>query len=181
LHNLAARGLTPFVKVDYGVIRGLAYYTGVVFEAFDQKGEFRAVAGGGRYDNLVKLISGNKVDMPALGFGMGDVVLIELLKARGLLPSYGGGVGVYCLIEDEALRADSLRLIQQLRDAGCTVDYSLTPLKPDKQFKRALELKASRTVKVERNDGTLTVRVKNLQTREEQTGPIEDAMRLAGG
>ena len=66
LQNLAARGLREFAKVDYKVIRGLAYYTGVVFEAFDRKGEFRAIAGGGRYNNLVKLISGGKVDLPAL-------------------------------------------------------------------------------------------------------------------
>ncbi|HON07979.1 MAG TPA: ATP phosphoribosyltransferase regulatory subunit [Verrucomicrobiota bacterium] len=75
IENLKARGLSDFVKIDYGVIRGLAYYTGMVFEAFDKKGEFRAIAGGGRYDNLVKLISKGKVDMPALGVGMGDVVL----------------------------------------------------------------------------------------------------------
>jgi histidyl-tRNA synthetase len=105
LDNLAARGLGGFVKIDYNVIRGLAYYTGVVFEAFDKKGEFRAIAGGGRYDNLVKLMSGGKVDLPALGFGMGDVVLLELLKARGLLPKFDAGVDVFCLIEDEALRA----------------------------------------------------------------------------
>ena len=66
------------VAIDYNVIRGLAYYTGVVFEAFDRKGEFRAIAGGGRYDQLVKLLSQGKVDLPALGFGMGDVVsLVE--------------------------------------------------------------------------------------------------------
>ena len=68
--NLTAQGMGDFVKVDYKVIRGLAYYTGPVFEAFDCKGEFRAIAGGGRYNNLVKLISGGKVDLPALGFGM---------------------------------------------------------------------------------------------------------------
>ena len=105
LQNLAARGLRDFVKVDYHVIRGLAYYTGVVFEAFDRKGEFRAIAGGGRYDNLVKLISGGKVDLPALGFGMGDVVLLELLKARGLLPKFDAALDVFFLIEDETLRA----------------------------------------------------------------------------
>src|SRR5262245_15705942 len=87
LNNLSARGLGEFVKVDYHVIRGLAYYTGVVFEAFDKRGEFRAIAGGGRYDNLVKLISGGKGNLPALGFGMGDVVLLEVLNARGLLPN----------------------------------------------------------------------------------------------
>ena len=105
LDNLAARGLKDFVKIDYQVIRGLAYYTGVVFEAFDRKGEFRAIAGGGRYNNLVKLISGGKVDLPALGFGMGDVVLLEILKARGLLPKFDSPMDVYVLIEDEALRA----------------------------------------------------------------------------
>ena len=84
--DLHARGLGAFVKVDYGVIRGLAYYTGPVFEAFDLKGELRAIAGGGRYDNLLKLVSGGRVDLPALGFGMGDVVLAELLERGGCSP-----------------------------------------------------------------------------------------------
>ncbi len=86
LGNLAARGLGEFVKIDYRVIRGLAYYTGVVFEAFDQRGEFRAIAGGGRYDNLVKLISGGKVNLPALGFGLGDVVLLEPCRPGDCFP-----------------------------------------------------------------------------------------------
>jgi histidyl-tRNA synthetase len=168
LDNLSARGLGEFVKIDYGVIRGLAYYTGVVFEAFDVQGEFRAIAGGGRYNNLLKLISGGKVDLPALGFGMGDVVLLELLKARKLLPEFNAAVDVFVLIEDESLRAESLRVIQQQRSAGKVVEYSLTPAKGDKQFKRALELKAKQTVRLERGaDGALTVRVKNLATREE--------------
>src|SRR5207248_4930788 len=122
LDNLSARNLGDFVKVDYHVIRGLAYYTGIVFEAFDRKGDFRAIAGGGRYDNLVKLISGGKVDLPALGFGMGDVVLLELLKARGLLPKFQTGLDVFCLVEDETLRAESLKLIQDLRAADLAVD-----------------------------------------------------------
>ena len=114
------------MKVDYRVIRGLAYYTGVVFEAFDRKGEFRAIAGGGRYDNLVKLISGGKVDLPALGFGMGDVVLLELLKERKLLPAFEAGVDVFVLIEDEGQRKASLKLVHDLRAAGASVEYSLT-------------------------------------------------------
>src|SRR5580692_6985824 len=115
LQNLEARGLKNFVKVDYRVIRGLAYYTGTVFEAFDGKGDFRAIAGGGRYDNLVKLISGGKVDLPALGFGMGDVVLLELLKARKLLPAFEAKVDVFVLIEDEGQRQASLKLVHDLR------------------------------------------------------------------
>ena len=171
LQNLAARGLGDFVKIDYRVIRGLAYYTGVVFEAFDRKGEFRAIAGGGRYDNLVKLISGGKVDLPALGFGMGDVVLLELLKARKFLPAFDSTVTAFVLIEDENQRAASLKLAHDLRAAGLNVEYSLTPAKADKQFKRAQELKASFTARVE-NDST--VRVRNLKTREEKAMPAGD-------
>lgn len=178
LDNLGARGLAAFVKVDYRVIRGLAYYTGPVFEAFDRKGEFRAIAGGGRYDNLIKLISGGRVDLPALGFGMGDVVLTELLKARGLLPRFDAGVNVFCLIEDEAQRPATLQLAQALRDAGLTVEYALTPAKPDKQFKRAQELKAAFTARVE-SPGL--VRLRHLATREEKSlSTAEVAVHLKG-
>jgi histidyl-tRNA synthetase len=164
LQNLAARGLNDFVKIDYRVVRGLAYYTGVVFEAFDRKGEFRAIAGGGRYDNLVKLISGDKVNLPALGFGMGDVVLAELLKARGLMPQFDSQVDVFVMIEDEALRPASLKLLHDLRAAGYAVEYPLTQMKPDKQFKRAQELKAAFTARL---DNDAQVRMRNLRTREE--------------
>lgn len=178
LKNLSARGLADFVKVDYHVIRGLAYYTGVVFEAFDKRGEFRAIAGGGRYNNLVKLISGGKIDLPALGFGMGDVVLLELLKARGLLPAFDAGLDAFCLIENEGLRAESLKLIQSLREKNYAVDYFLVPAKPDKQFKRAQEVNARYTIKLERApDGTLVAKAKNLKTRQEMILNLEN---LAG-
>jgi histidyl-tRNA synthetase len=177
LDNLGARGLEPYVKLDYQVIRGLAYYTGIVFEAFDRKGEFRAIAGGGRYDNLVKLLSGGRVDLPALGFGMGDVVLLELLKARKLLPKFDSAIDVYVLIEDESQRSAGLKLVQQLRSEGLAVEYSLTALKPDKQFKRALEVGARLTAKAE---GEM-VRVKNLATREETTGSAAEVASRVGG
>jgi histidyl-tRNA synthetase len=169
--NLQARGLADFVKIDYHVIRGLAYYSGVVFEAFDKKGDFRAIAGGGRYDHLLHLISGGKVDLPALGFGMGDVVLLELLKARNLLPKFDSAIEGYCLIEDETLREASLKLVQDLREAGFAVDYSLVPAKSDKQFKRALEMKARHTFKLENAPQGLMVKLKNLATREESSVP----------
>lgn len=173
LDNLSARGLGEFVKVDYQVIRGLAYYTGTVFEAFDRKGEFRAIAGGGRYDNLVKLISGGKVQLPALGFGMGDVVLLELLKTRGLLPRFDARVDVFVLIEDEALRRPSLSLVQDLRAAGRSVEYALTPAKPDKQFKRAQELQAAFTVRLENPS---QVKVRNATTREEKSVALAEVL-----
>jgi histidyl-tRNA synthetase len=177
LQNLSARGLHDFVKIDYQVIRGLAYYTGVVFEAFDRKGEFRALAGGGRYNNLVKLISGGKVDLPALGFGMGDVVLRELLKARGLLPKFDAVTDVFVLIEDENLRAQSLKLIHDLRGTGFAVEYALTPTKADKQFKRAQELKVRFTAKLESD---AYVRIRNFKTREEIVAGMADAANHLG-
>jgi histidyl-tRNA synthetase len=175
LTNLKARGLANFVKVDYHVIRGLAYYTGVVFEAFDKKGDFRAIAGGGRYDNLIKLMSGGKADLPALGFGMGDVVLLELLKARGLLPPFDAQIDAYCVIEDETLRETSLDLVQSLREKGFAVEYSLTAGKSDKQFKRAMELKARFSVRLApAPQGGLEIKLKNLTTREEKTMSLEE-------
>ncbi len=175
LENLAARGLGAFTKVDYNVIRGLAYYTGTVFEAFDKRGEFRAIAGGGRYDHLVGLVTGGKVEMPAIGFGMGDVVLAELLKARGLVPKFGARLDAYVLIENEALRPESLRLIQDLRDADLRIEFALGSVKPEKQFKRALECGATHTVLVEKgNDGALVVRCKHLATREEKLLPLPE-------
>jgi histidyl-tRNA synthetase len=168
--NLQARGMESFVKIDYHVIRGLAYYTGVVFEAFDKKGDFRAIAGGGRYDQLIHLISGGKADLPALGFGMGDVVLLELLKARGLLPKFEATIDGWCLIEDETLREPSLELVQHLRDSGYAIDYPMVPAKSDKQFKRAVELKALYTFKLEQPPGEeIIVKLKNLATRQEKT------------
>ena len=159
--------------MDFRVIRGLAYYTGPVFEVFDRKGELRAIAGGGRYDNLVKLISGDKVNLPALGFGMGDVVLLELLKARNLLPPFDAAVDVFVLIEHESLRRQSLKLVHDLRAAGFAVEYVLTLAKPDRQFKRAQELKTSFTVKL---DNESYVRIRNLKTRQEVVAGVNDTV-----
>ena len=177
LQNLAARGLKDFIKIDYQVIRGLAYYTGVVFEAFDRKGEFRAIAGGGRYNNLVKLISGGKVDLPALGFGMGDVVLLEILKARGLLPKFDAPMDVFVVIEDENLRAISLKLIHDLRAAGFAVEYPLTPTKADKQLKRAQELKVAHTIRAESD---AYVRIRKMSSRDEVVAGFADAANHLG-
>jgi histidyl-tRNA synthetase len=178
LDNLAARGLADYVRIDYGIIRGLAYYTGPVFEAFDRSGELRAIAGGGRYDHLVKLISGGRVDLPGLGFGMGDVVLSELLRVRKLFPAFEPRVDVYCLIEDEDLRLQSLAVVQQLREAGLNVEFPLAKAKSDKQFKRALELKVTFTLRLESlSDGGVGALVKNLATRQETRGSTADAVR----
>ena len=169
LDNLAARGLGDYVKIDYNVIRGLAYYTGVVYEAFDRHGKLRAIAGGGRYDQLVSLVSDGKNDLPAAGFAMGDVVLAELLKDRKLLPEFNQSIDAFVLIEDESLRAASLGLVQQIRDFGLNAEYSVVPQKPDKQFKRALEMGALYSVRL---TGPQEAVIKNLSTREESTWPL---------
>jgi len=177
LTDLAIRGLSAYVKVDYNVIRGLAYYTGIVFEAFDRKGDFRAIAGGGRYDHLVGLISGGKVNLSAIGFGMGDVVLTELLKERGLVPKLKGKLDAFCIIEDETLREASISLVQSLREARFAVEYPLGPAKAEKQFKRAMELNPGYTIKLERgSEGEIVVRFKNLRTREEKVLNPDEAI-----
>jgi histidyl-tRNA synthetase len=105
---------------------------------------------------------------------MGDVVLRELLAARKLFPAFSAGVNVFCVIEDEALRQETLRLVQRLRDQGLAVEYPLTPAKPDKQFKRALELNATMTVRIEPEG---MARVKNLRTREEMVLPQGEVLQ----
>lgn len=100
LGGLAAMGLGAYVEVDFGVVRGLAYYTGFVFEAFDRKGELRAIAGGGRYDDLVEKLGGPA--LPAVGFAIGDVTMGLLLEQRGLMPAFGPNAEVYVVIGGEA-------------------------------------------------------------------------------
>jgi histidyl-tRNA synthetase len=133
--QLADLGLGDYVRFDPGIVRGLAYYTGIVFEIFDRQGELRAVCGGGRYDNLLKNVGG--VDLPALGFGMGDVVLGELLADRGLIAPYKPQVDYYIIAVTEAERRAQKRLARRLRDAGHAVTYNFRAGSIGKQFKDA--------------------------------------------
>ncbi|MFN2542028.1 MAG: histidine--tRNA ligase [Chthoniobacterales bacterium] len=142
--QLGARGLSDFIEIDVRIVRGLAYYTGTVFEVFDRAGKFRAIAGGGRYDNLVGHLSDGAVKMPALGFAMGDVVLGELIDethpARAQMEqaiAAADKIDIYVVIAKEERRPDALRQIQQLRERGYRVDYPLTPEKVAKQFQAA--------------------------------------------
>jgi histidyl-tRNA synthetase len=153
--------------VDFKIVRGLAYYTGIVWEIHDRKGELRAIAGGGRYDQLIKVVSG--VDLPALGFGMGDVVLGELLKDRNLLPKLDAELDCYVVIADESLRPDALNLIHELRDAGIAVDFALTPAKVGKQFQAASAAGARYALVVGPDEWKSgEVRLKNLDSGAEE-------------
>lgn len=137
LGALDAMGLSPFVAVDLGVVRGLAYYTGFVFEAFDRKGELRALAGGGRYDDLVQKLGGPA--LPAVGFAIGDMTFALLLEQRGLMPALVQAPDVYCVIGGEKERLAAFADIHALRAAGFRVDYPLRELAFGKQFKAAAE------------------------------------------
>ncbi len=132
---LGAMGLGEFIEPDFTIVRGLAYYTGTVFELFDTRGELRAICGGGRYDSLVGAIGG--VDLPCVGFGMGDVVLAELLKERGLLPSVEARLDVFVATVSDEDRPDALALAHALRDAGFSVEYALGSQPLGKQLKQA--------------------------------------------
>lgn len=137
LGGLEAMGLARFIEVDLGVVRGLAYYTGFVFEAFDRKGELRAIAGGGRYNDLVAKLGGP--DLPAVGFAIGDVTLGLLLEARGLMPAMVQASDVYTVIGGEAERRAAFADLQALRAAGFRVDYPLKEVAFGKQFKLAAD------------------------------------------
>ena len=173
LSDLHARGLGAFVEVDYAIVRGLAYYTGVVFEVFDRAKNERALAGGGRYDRLLSLMSDGKVDLPALGFGMGDVVLLNLLDeipaAKAKLDAWCAAqhaCDLFVVIAKEELRPQALALVQELRDSGKRTDFALAPAKVGKQFQAAENLGARLAVVV--GDEWPRVRVKTLATREER-------------
>ena len=171
--GLQARGLANFVSIDVGIVRGLAYYTGIVFEAFDKPGKFRAIAGGGRYDNLISQLSDDAVSLPALGFAMGDVVLSELIseipQAHEAMQKAIGNerrIDIYVVIAKEQRRADALAQIQQLRDCEYRVDYPLTPTKVARQFQAAEEVGAR--IALLYGDEWPQVRIKNMATAQQE-------------
>ena len=186
LEDLTARGLGAYVGIDYAIVRGLAYYTGVVFEVFDRSLNERALSGGGRYDKLLSLMSDEKVDLPALGFGMGDVVLANLIDdtpaAKALMDAWlvrARACDIYIVIAKEERRPDALALAQQMRDAGHRTDFPLTPAKVGKQFQTAEHLGARLAILI--GDEWPQVKVKTLATREEVLIPCAEVLARLGG
>ncbi|HET7631026.1 MAG TPA: histidine--tRNA ligase [Gemmatimonadaceae bacterium] len=160
---LGALGVDGWVDLDLSIVRGLAYYTGIVFELFDATGTFRAVCGGGRYDTLLKSLGG--VDLPALGFGMGDVVLGELLRHRGLMPARAAAPDYWVAYGNPEQLPDAMRLAQGLRAGGAAVEYALRPQQLGRQLKAASAAGAAQAV-ILREDGTLVL--KQLASGEER-------------
>ena len=139
-------GVADWVQLDLSIVRGLAYYTGIVFELFDAQGEFRAICGGGRYDNLLKSLG--DVDLPALGFGMGDVVLGELLRARGLSDAPIGEPDFWVAAAENGDLRDVMRVSTALRRVGASVEYALRGQTLSKQRKAAFSAGATYFVTV---------------------------------
>jgi histidyl-tRNA synthetase len=135
LDALEALGVADWVDLDPSIVRGLAYYTGTVFELFDAGRSLRAICGGGRYDGLLAAVGG--VQMPALGFGMGDVVLGELLEARGLWPAAPSSIDVFVAGVTPEDGAFVLRAVRTLRDAGFRTEFALGQQAVGKQLKLA--------------------------------------------
>jgi histidyl-tRNA synthetase len=173
IDGLRALGLADFVTIDVGIVRGLAYYTGIVFEVFDRAEKLRAIAGGGRYDNLIQQLSDGAVSMPALGFAMGDVVLGEMIREHGRARekmqqaiTAKRKLDIYIVIAKEERRSDALAHIQQLRDRGYRADYPLASAKVARQFQAAEQLSARLAVLF--GDEWPQVAVKDLATGEQQ-------------
>ena len=176
---LGGRGLADFVAIDIGIVRGLAYYTGTVFEVFDRAGKLRAIAGGGRYDKLIAQLSDSAVSLPALGFAMGDVVLGELIdqipRAREAMQKASTTdkrIDIYVVIAKEERRADALAQIQQFRDRGYRVDYPLTPTKVARQFQAAEEAGAALAILY--GDEWPQIAIKDLARSEQKLISKED-------
>jgi len=167
-------GIREWLEFDASVIRGLSYYTGVVFEGFDKSGELRAICGGGRYDALLESMGGDP--MPAVGFGFGDAVIVELLKMKNLLPPTDqGAVQVIVFPMEEHLRGKAIAAATALRKVGISVDVVLESKKPKWVFQRADKLGANVVVMLAPDEAANNqVVVKFLETAEQSVLPIDD-------
>jgi len=176
IEALNAMGLGDFVRVDLTIVRGLAYYTGIVFELFDTAKKLRAICGGGRYDDLLKALGGP--DLPALGFGMGDVVLGELLKERNVALKASTELGAFLVAVSGDDIAPVLRLAHALRDRGIAVEYGLRHAPVRKQLELAAARGAPRAVIIgpeERAAGMALVR--DLKTGTEAKVPLDNLLK----
>ena len=166
-------GISDWVAFDASVVRGLAYYTGPVFEAHDRAGELRAIVGGGRYDRLLSTLGGR--DMPATGFGFGDMVIMELLVSKGLVPELSSGNQDLVVSSDESLRPAAMSVAQRLRASGRTVDLVLEDKRMKWVFRHAERSGAQRLVMVMPEEwGAGNVRIKVLESGEEADVSFDD-------
>ena len=168
-----AYGISDWVAFDASVVRGLAYYTGPVFEAHDRAGKLRAICGGGRYDRLLSSLGGN--DMPATGFGFGDMVIMELLNEKGLVPDLSSGNQDIVIAIDEDLRSAAMSVATKLRASGRLVDLVLEDKRMKWAFRHAERTGAQRLVMVMPDEWAAgNVRIKELESGEESDVAVGD-------
>ena len=172
--TLAGLGFGEYIRFDMKIVRGLAYYTGMVFEIFDRRGQLRAICGGGRYDRLFHSLAG--VDVPALGFGFGDVVLGELLKDRRLEKNYTRSADVCVIAADESARIAAIDVVRQMRSGGHSTIFNYRALEEGKvdvgkQLKYAVTSGAARAVIVSGSEAT--IRVKDLATGQQDEMTVQ--------
>jgi len=166
-------GIADWVAFDASVVRGLAYYTGPVFEAHDRGGKLRAICGGGRYDRLLSSLGGN--DMPATGFGFGDMVIMELLNEKGLVPDLPSGNEDIVIAIDESLRGAAMSVASKLRANGRSVDLVLEDKRMKWAFRHAERTGAQRLVMVMPEEWAAgNVRIKELESGEESDVAVGD-------
>ena len=165
-------GFEDWIELDASVVRGLAYYTGPVFEAHDRAGELRAVCGGGRYDRLIGTLGGK--DLPATGFGFGDMVVMELLQVKGLVPEIPNGVQDIVFGMGPELREAAMKVASSIRSGGRSADLILEDKRMKWVFRHAERVGAERLVMVMPEEWSKgTVKVKHLDTGDESEVPLE--------
>lgn len=172
-NTLAAMGVADYCKFDIQIVRGLAYYTGPVFEIFDRSESLRAICGGGRYDSLLTILGGPKV--PATGFGMGDVVLEILLREKGLLPEFASSIDYFVIDASQELFDRALKLTCEIRTRGRSASFGYKRQNLAKNFKLADSQKARFAIVVgqetaDRNEIT----IKELATGQQQVVSIDN-------
>ncbi|SVA54692.1 uncharacterized protein METZ01_LOCUS107546, partial [marine metagenome] len=166
-------GISEWVEFDASIVRGLAYYTGAVFEAHDRTGEFRAICGGGRYDKLLSTLGGK--DLPATGFGFGDMVIMELLAEKNLIPELVSDIDDIVIPLNSDLRNAAVMVAASLRNSGRTVDLVLEDKKMKWAFKHAERIGAARLVLLAPDEWSRKmVKIKDLDTGEESEISLND-------
>ena len=166
-------GISDWVEFDGSIVRGLAYYTGSVFEVNDRMGKFRAICGGGRYDKLLSTLGGK--DLPATGFGFGDMVIMELLKDKNLLPQLLSGVEDVVIALDPELKNVAVKVASVLRDSDRLVDLVLEDKKMKWAFKHAERVGANRIILVAPEEWKRQkIKIKDLQSGEEFETTLEE-------
>jgi histidyl-tRNA synthetase len=172
LVQLEEQRFGDFVEVDPSIVRGLAYYTGIVFELYDRKGELRAICGGGRYDNLIAALGGP--DIAAVGFGMGDVVLAELLQDRNLLPEAPSRIEASVIPVGAEMASAARQVTATLRQAGIAAETPYTPTGVGKDLKAANQAKADYAVIIGPDEwASGEVNLKDLRSGEQTRLDVE--------